>query len=161
MLFDAFTHSLTCECMNYYTACLECVFKWIFKSISWIRPDRVYWWVSIKDEYNHAFKVLHCKVAGIYRPFTDHCKNCKCWEPRNPVPSPFSAKIRKVNQNLESRREFGMWSGKLGKLGVRPKGRLSVPLSMNFWTTFRILVYFPNSGLLSEFWPKMDQEPGS
>ena len=117
MSFDAFTRSWTCECMNYYTPCLECVFKWIFKSISWIRPDRVYWWVPIKDEYNHAFKVLHCKVAGIYRPFTDHCKNCKCWEPRNPVPSPFSAKIRKVNQNLESGREFGMWSGKLGKLG--------------------------------------------
>ena len=36
--------------------------------------------------------------------------------------------------------------------------RMSFP---NFLTTFRILVYFPNSGLLSEFWPKMDQEPGS
>ena len=31
----------------------------------------------------------------------------KKWEPRNPVPGPFSAKIRKVNQNSESRREFG------------------------------------------------------
>ena len=30
----------------------------------------------------------------------------KKWEPRNPVPGPFSAKIRKVNQNSESRREF-------------------------------------------------------
>ena len=28
-------------------------------------------------------------------------------EPRNPVPGPFSAKIRKVNQNSESRGEFG------------------------------------------------------
>merc|ERR1712116_104406 len=34
----------------------------------------------------------------------------KKWEPRNPVPGPFSAKIRKVNQNSESRREFGKWS---------------------------------------------------
>merc|ERR1712055_625726 len=58
----------------------------------------------------------------------------KKWEPRNPVPGPFSAKIRKVNQNSESRREFGklilkirkkIWkldqnseslSGKFGKL---------------------------------------------
>ena len=32
------------------------------------------------------------------------------WEPRNPVPGPFSAKIRKVNQNSESRREFGKYS---------------------------------------------------
>ena len=31
----------------------------------------------------------------------------KKWEPRNPVPGPFLAKIRKVNQNSESRREFG------------------------------------------------------
>ena len=31
----------------------------------------------------------------------------KKWEPRNPVPGPFSAKIRKVNQNSESRLEFG------------------------------------------------------
>ena len=31
----------------------------------------------------------------------------KKWEPMNPVPGPFSAKIRKVNQNPESRREFG------------------------------------------------------
>ena len=31
----------------------------------------------------------------------------KKWEPRNPVPGPFSAKIRKVNQIPESRREFG------------------------------------------------------
>ena len=31
----------------------------------------------------------------------------KKWEPRNPVPGPFSAKIRKVNQNSESRQEFG------------------------------------------------------
>ena len=31
----------------------------------------------------------------------------------------------------------------------------------NLFTTFQILVYFPNSGLLSEFWPTMDQEPGS
>ena len=31
----------------------------------------------------------------------------KKWETRNPVPGPFSAKIRKVNQNSESRREFG------------------------------------------------------
>ena len=34
----------------------------------------------------------------------------KKWEPRNPVPGPFSAKIRKVNQNSESRREFGKYS---------------------------------------------------
>ena len=32
------------------------------------------------------------------------------WEPRNPVPGPFSAKIRKINQNSESRREFGKQS---------------------------------------------------
>ena len=31
----------------------------------------------------------------------------KKWEPRNPVPGPFSAKIWKVNQNSERRREFG------------------------------------------------------
>ena len=31
----------------------------------------------------------------------------KKWEPRNLVPGPFSAKIRKVNQNSENRREFG------------------------------------------------------
>ena len=31
----------------------------------------------------------------------------KKWEPRNPVPGPFSAKIRKVNQNSKSRRESG------------------------------------------------------
>ena len=31
----------------------------------------------------------------------------KKWEPRNPVPGPFLAKIQKVNQNSESRREFG------------------------------------------------------
>ena len=31
----------------------------------------------------------------------------KKWEPRNPVPGPFSAKIRKVNQNPERRPEFG------------------------------------------------------
>ena len=54
----------------------------------------------------------------------------KKWEPRNPVPGPFSAKIPKVNQSSESRREFGklskklgMSSGKLGSLGVRPKKR--------------------------------------
>ena len=54
----------------------------------------------------------------------------KKWEPRNPVPGPFSAKIRKVNQNSESRQEFGKqsiklgkFSGKLGRLGVRPKKR--------------------------------------
>ena len=31
----------------------------------------------------------------------------KKWEPRNPDPGPFLAKIRKVNQNSESRLEFG------------------------------------------------------
>ena len=30
----------------------------------------------------------------------------KKWEPRNPVPGPFSAKIQKVNENSESKREF-------------------------------------------------------
>ena len=31
----------------------------------------------------------------------------KKWEIGNPVPGPFLAKIQKVNQNSESRREFG------------------------------------------------------
>merc|ERR1712212_246878 len=47
-------------------------------------------------------KLIICgRVAGIVG---------KKWEPRNPVPGPFSAKIRKVNQNSESRREFGKYS---------------------------------------------------
>ena len=37
----------------------------------------------------------------------------KKWDPRNPVPSPFLAKIRKVNQDSESRREFWKLSNKL------------------------------------------------
>ena len=52
----------------------------------------------------------------------------KRWEPRNPVPGPFLAKIRKVNKNWESRQEFRMLSKffgklyvKLARLGVRPK----------------------------------------
>ena len=52
----------------------------------------------------------------------------KKWEPRNPVPGPFSAKIRKVNQNSESRREFGKYSKNSESCpeirkgeGVRPK----------------------------------------
>merc|ERR1712032_1640927 len=31
----------------------------------------------------------------------------KKWEPRNPVPGPFSAKIRKVDENSESSQKFG------------------------------------------------------
>ena len=39
----------------------------------------------------------------------------KKWEPRNPVPGPFSAKIRKVNQNSESSQKFWKVVRKLGK----------------------------------------------
>ena len=49
---------------------------------------------NLKKIY-HIEKVLHMIIVG------------KKWEPRNPVPGPFSPKIRKVNQNSESRREFG------------------------------------------------------
>ena len=40
----------------------------------------------------------------------------KKWEPRNPVPGPFSAKIWKVNENLESEQEFWKLFKKFGKL---------------------------------------------
>merc|ERR1712055_613373 len=53
----------------------------------------------------------------------------KKWEPRNPVPGPFSAKNRKVNQNSESSQKFEKLilkiRKKLGKLSkirkVRPE----------------------------------------
>ena len=51
-------------------------------------------------------------IHGVESDFLSGTKSPKSivgkkWEPRNPVPGPFSAKIRKVNQNSESRREFG------------------------------------------------------
>ena len=52
----------------------------------------------------------------------------KKWEPRNPVPGPFSAKIRKLNQNSESSQKFGNLilkiRKKLGKLSKIRKVRL-------------------------------------
>ena len=45
----------------------------------------------------------------------------KKWKPSNPVTGPFLAQIQKVNQNSESTQEFGKLTGKLGRLGVKPK----------------------------------------
>ena len=41
----------------------------------------------------------------------------KKWEPRNPVPGPFSAKIRKVDENSESSQKIRKVVRILGKAG--------------------------------------------
>merc|ERR1712055_452841 len=70
-----------------------------------------------------------CCVLSYLSWNTAGCIVGKKWEPRNPVPGPFSAKIRKVNQNSESSKKFGklirkIWK-KLGKFSkirkVRPE----------------------------------------
>ena len=72
----------------------------------------------LKSCFFHAHRQLLCGTivdlfkSSDYFLFMSQWYHCspivgKKWEPRNPVPGPFSAKIRKVNQNSESRREFG------------------------------------------------------
>ena len=82
------------ECWN--QGILHCGYStdWLLKLSNHAWPDHHEPSQEGKGHLSHDFDNLE-DIVG------------KKWEPRNPVPGPFSAKIRKVNQNSESRREFG------------------------------------------------------
>ena len=69
----------------------------------WVRENRI--WGDMRDEEN--IEKLNVHKRNLHTLSNTEPIVGKKWEPRNPVPGPFSAKIRKVNQNSESRLEFG------------------------------------------------------